>query len=403
MSLPQHQADVEHNANGVNEHNKGRGMFGVHVPHVPVGIPKKPEKPPMSLQVKNHVVAMIGEYVGTVLFLMFAFGGTNVALAPQTALTSGTTSGDESSIQTGNTSNLLYISLAFGFSLTVSAWIFFRVSGGLFNPAVSLGMALVGVLTPLRACLLVVVQILGGMTAAGIVQALTPGPLNVRTTLSPGTSVSRGLFIEMFLTTWLMLAILFLAAEKHKATFIAPVGIGIALFMAEMWGVYYTGGSLNPARSFGPSVADHKFNGYDWIYWVGPALGATLASGFYLLLKWFEYETVLGPETDQPQKPSGQPGAPAGQGTAQARPAQYAGLEQTGLGSIQDAPVDQSQDARLDRIESMLMRMSSNPSNGLTRAPRESMSTVVGEGSPKQPINHMPPASPTSPTQPTPL
>jgi glycerol uptake facilitator-like aquaporin len=59
-----------------------------------------------------------------------------------------------------------------------------------------------------------------------------------------------------------MLAILFLAAEKHKATFIAPVGIGIALFMAEMWGVYYTGGSLNPARSFGPSVADHKFNGY---------------------------------------------------------------------------------------------------------------------------------------------
>ncbi|GFZ43569.1 Putative uncharacterized protein [Saitozyma sp. JCM 24511] len=377
MSLPQHQADVEHNGNGVgvNEHNKGRGMFGVHVPHVPVGIPKKPEKPPMSLQVKNHVVAMIGEYVGTVLFLMFAFGGTK-----------------------------LYISLAFGFSLTVSAWIFFRVSGGLFNPAVSLGMALVGVLTPLRACLLVVVQILGGMTAAAIVQVLTPGPLNVRTTLSPGTSVSRGLFIEMFLTTWLMLAILFLAAEKHKATFIAPVGIGIALFMAEMWGVYYTGGSLNPARSFGPSVADHQFNGYDWIYWVGPALGATIASGFYLLLKWFEYETVLGPETDQPQKPAGQPGAPAAQGTAQTRAAQHPGLEQTGLGTFTDAPVDQSQDARLDRIEAILLRMSSNTSNGNgpTRFPRESMSTVVGEGSPKHPIGQMP-ASPTSPTQPTPL
>lgn len=56
MSLPQHQADVEHNGNGVgvNEHNKGRGMFGMHVPHVPVAIPKKPEKPPMSLQVKNR-------------------------------------------------------------------------------------------------------------------------------------------------------------------------------------------------------------------------------------------------------------------------------------------------------------------------------------------------------------
>jgi hypothetical protein len=54
MSLPQHQADVEHNGNGVNEHHKGRGMFGVHVPHVPMAIPKKPEKPPMSLQVKNR-------------------------------------------------------------------------------------------------------------------------------------------------------------------------------------------------------------------------------------------------------------------------------------------------------------------------------------------------------------
>jgi hypothetical protein len=52
----------------------------------------------------------------------------------------------------------------------------------------------------------------------------------------------------MFLTALLMLAILFLAAEKHKATFLAPVGIGLALFMAEMTGVYYTGGSLNPVR-----------------------------------------------------------------------------------------------------------------------------------------------------------
>jgi aquaporin related protein len=57
-----------------------------------------------------------------------------------------------------------------------------------------------------------------------------------------------GLFLEMFLTALLMLAILFLAAEKHKATFLAPVGIGLALFMAEMTGVYYTGGSLNPVR-----------------------------------------------------------------------------------------------------------------------------------------------------------
>jgi aquaporin related protein len=66
-------------------------------------------------------------------------------------------------------------------------------------------MALVGALTPLRAALLTVSQILGGITGAALIQALLPGTLNVRTTLSPGTSVVRGLFIEMFLTAMLML------------------------------------------------------------------------------------------------------------------------------------------------------------------------------------------------------
>lgn len=52
----------------------------------------------------------------------------------------------------------------------------------------------------------------------------------------------------MFLTALLMLTILLLAAEKHKATYLAPVGIGLSLFIAEMTGVYWTGGSLNPVR-----------------------------------------------------------------------------------------------------------------------------------------------------------
>ena len=58
-----------------------------------------------------------------------------------------------------------------------------------------------------------------------------------------------------FLTAELVFTILMLAAEKSKDTFIAPVGIGMALFVAELAGVYYTGASLNPARSFGPCVA----------------------------------------------------------------------------------------------------------------------------------------------------
>jgi aquaporin related protein len=101
----------------------------------------------------------------------------------------------------------------------------------------------------------------------------------------------------MFLTAQLVFTIFMLAAEKHKATFIAPVGIGLSLFIAELMGVYYTGGSLNPARSFGPCVVLGTFHSYHWIYWVGPLLGALLASGFYLFIKALEYETV-NPEQD---------------------------------------------------------------------------------------------------------
>jgi len=112
--------------------------------------------------------------------------------------------------------------------------------------------------------LLFIAQILGGLTAAGLVHAMFPGNLNAQTTLGGGTSIVQGLFIEMMLTAELVFCIFMLAAEKHKGTFIAPVGIGLALFIAELVGVYFTGGSLNPARSFGPAVVNHDFHGYHW-------------------------------------------------------------------------------------------------------------------------------------------
>jgi aquaporin related protein len=58
-----------------------------------------------------------------------------------------------------------------------------------------------------------------------------------------------------------------LAVEKHRATFMAPIAIGMALFVAELIAVYYTGGSLNPARSFGPAAVTHDFMSNHWIYW----------------------------------------------------------------------------------------------------------------------------------------
>ncbi|KAF2489037.1 aquaporin-like protein [Lophium mytilinum] len=235
----------------------------------------------MPNRVRNLMIAMIGEFVGTFLFLFFAFAGTQIANAAPA------TPGGKP-----NTSVLLYISLSFGFSLLVNAWIFFRISGGLFNPAVTLGMCLIGAVGWIRGAFALISQLAGAMAAAGVVSALFPGPLAVRTTLTAGTSVVRGLFIEMFLTAELVFCIFMLAAEKHKATFLAPIGIGISLFIAELAGVYYTGGSLNPARSFGPDVVLRHFDGYHWIYWVGPFLGAIIAVIFYRLVKILEYETA---------------------------------------------------------------------------------------------------------------
>lgn len=142
-------------------------------------------------------------------------------------------------------------------------------------------MCLIGAIPWLRGVVVVVAQLLGAISAAGIVSALFPNDLAVRTGLNSQTSVVRGLFIEMFLTAELVFTIFMLAAEKHKSTFIAPVGIGLALFIAELSGVYFTGGSLNPARSFGPAVIAGEFHGYHWIYWVGPGLGSLVAVGFY--------------------------------------------------------------------------------------------------------------------------
>jgi aquaporin related protein len=101
-------------------------------------------------------------------------------------------------------------------------------------------LALVGGIGWFKAVLLIFSQVVAGIAAAGVVSTLFPGPLTVRTSLNSNTSVVRGLFIEMLLTAELIFCIFMLAAEKHKATFLAPVGIGLALFVAELAGKYTT-------------------------------------------------------------------------------------------------------------------------------------------------------------------
>lgn len=93
----------------------------------------------------------------------------------------------------------MYIALSFGLSLLVTAWVFYRVTGALFNPAITFALWLIGGLTAFRASLLAVAQVLGGIAAAGLIAGLTPfgGIESLHNTLGYETSITQGLFIEV--------------------------------------------------------------------------------------------------------------------------------------------------------------------------------------------------------------
>jgi aquaporin rerated protein, other eukaryote len=112
---------------------------------------------------------------------------------------------------------------------------FFRIEGGMFNPAVAIAMFVTGGFGPLRLGLVIVAQLLGSIAASALVVGLLPGDGIAATTgLAGDTSVVRGLFIEAFLTAELVFVIFMLATEKHRATAVAPVGVGLALFICEL-------------------------------------------------------------------------------------------------------------------------------------------------------------------------
>lgn len=87
------------------------------------GYEEEREKETKWKRLRGHLVAMFSEFIGTTMFLWFAFAATQAAAQNGTTATS--------------TEGLLFISLAFGFSLMVTVWAHYRISGGLFNPAVS--------------------------------------------------------------------------------------------------------------------------------------------------------------------------------------------------------------------------------------------------------------------------
>lgn len=145
-----------------------------------------------------------------------------------------------------------------------------------------------------RSILVAISQVLGSIAASAVVYAIFPGRLAVETSLSSGTTVWQGFLVELFLTFQLLVSIFMLAGEKHAATFMAPIGIGLTLFIAELSGVSFTGGSLNPARSFGPAIVTGNFPREHWIYWVRKMVSNYIQRLLYALLTFDHHLHRLG-------------------------------------------------------------------------------------------------------------
>jgi len=238
------------------------------------------------------------EFLGTTTFLLLGLGGV------QAAVTSSASSRAAAAPGAKSPDEIMFIATSFGLALLTSAWTFYRVTGGVFNPAVALSLFLCGVIGPIRLVFYFFAEMIGAIVASAILSGLLPGPLAVTPSLSSGTSRSQGVFIEMFITAALCLSVLMLAVEKHHATPLAPIGFGLTLFVCHLFAVAYTGASMNTARAFGPSVITGFMNDH-WIYWLGPFLGSLLATAIYAFLKVIKYWR-LNPGQDSPD-PEGSP------------------------------------------------------------------------------------------------
>jgi len=234
------------------------------------------------------------EFVGTILFLLLGLGGIQAAAysnasSVAAANAGGATSSGAKAINTvASIDQLLYIAASMGLSLLISVWLFYRVTGGVFNPNVSLALLLVGAIGPVRFIMYCIAQLVGAIVAAAILVALLPSELVVSTTPGPGVNKAQAVWIEAFITAALCLSVLMLAAEKHRSTAFAPIGIGLTLFACHLWAVIYTGAAMNSARAFGPAVVT-GFDSSHWVYWVGPFIGSVIAAVLYNILKRIRY------------------------------------------------------------------------------------------------------------------
>ncbi|WP_300681402.1 aquaporin [Nocardioides sp.] len=205
--------------------------------------------------------------------------------------------------------------LAFGIAIIISATAFGRISGGHFNPAVTVGIATSGRLAWRATPVYFAGQLIGAIVGAlalfivlhGIPGFTTTGHMG-QNAFGSQTKIDlawwSAFLVEAVLTAVFLWVILSVTDARNKLLALAPVAIGLALAAIHFVGIPLTGTSVNPARSIGPAL----FAGGDaivqlWLFILAPLVGAVIAGVTYPLLFGRDAEPVEGSGLTLPQRP----------------------------------------------------------------------------------------------------
>ncbi len=204
--------------------------------------------------------ALLAELVGTFFFITIGAGSV---LATQVA----------------QSDSLLAVAMAHGVGLAIAVSIFGPMSGGHFNPAVSLGLAIARAFPWQRVVPYWLAQLLGGALAGVFLRVVFPADAQKATVLgtpalASGISEPTGVLVEACLTFFLLLAV-FGTAVSPNAPKIAGFGIGLTVMVDILAGGPLTGAAMNPARYFGPAVVAGAFPSW-WVYVAGPLSGGAI-------------------------------------------------------------------------------------------------------------------------------
>jgi len=177
--------------------------------------------------------------------------------------------------------DLVAIGLANGLAIGIMVTNLGHISGGHFNPAITLAFRATNRITTRLAVIYWIAQFLGAFVAAAFLRAFFHKAIVGADPHAPAFGAGKGFLLELILTFFLVWAVWATAVDPRGAfKAIAGLAIGLTISIDVLFGGPLTGAAMNPARAFGPEVAAN-FWGDGWIYWVGPVVGALVAGLAY--------------------------------------------------------------------------------------------------------------------------